>query len=444
VRPILLGQVDVNPILPSHYLIPDGEAHRFSDGRMYLYGSSDIRGSTAYCSHEYRVFSSNDLIDWTDGGVSFDSARSHAPAEAWLYAPDCMEYQGKYYLAYCTDGDREGIAVSDSPMGPFAAARPVQGADGDGIDPALFLDDDGQVYYFWGQYHLRGARLDMTNFSVVPASVQTHLLEEKKDGFHEGACIRKRGAWYYAIFADISRGRPTCLGYAMSRNPVGPYEKKGVIIDNIGCDPETWNNHGSIEQFQGKWYVFYHRACQGGRFTRRACIEPIAFNDDGTINEVEMTTQGCSPPIPATDVVEAWRACFFSGKLRTAVTDESDPKSGEHLTLIEDGAWAAFKYIDFGTGSISRFTVRAASAAEGGRIEVRLDHPDGPVIADCAVGKTGAWCNWKTFGAPVSGNPQGVHAVYLKFRGGLGRLFDLHDFEFEQRPGPRLNIYSFL
>jgi hypothetical protein len=420
----------MNPILPPHYLIPDGEAHRFSDGRLYLYGSSDIRGSTTYCSRQYRVFSSADLRHWEDHGISFDTAHSHAGFEAFLYAPDCMEFGGKYYLAYCTAGDREGMALSDSPSGPFRQARPLNGADFDAIDPALFVDDDQAVYYFWGQYHLRGGRLNMDDLAVDSSSVQTHLLTEKTDGFHEGASVRKRGGWYYLVYADISRGRPTCLGYAMSRHPLGPYEKKGIIIDNAGCDPETWNNHGSIEESEGGWYVFYHRACQGGRFTRRACIEPIRFNEDGTIDEVEMTTQGCSRPLLATAQVEAWRACLLSGGARTAVTDERDPQSGEHLSRIESGAWAAFKFIDFDSAPVSQFCTRAASASEGGKIKARLDDPEGRVIAECPVHGTGAWCNWKEFRAPLSETPTGVHAVYLTFEGGPGRLLDLQGFNF--------------
>ena len=421
----------MNPILPPHYLIPDGEAHRFSDGRIYLYGSSDIRGSTTYCSPEYRVFSSHDLVHWKDHGVSFQSAQSHAGGDALLYAPDCVEYRGKYFLAYCTIGNKEGMAISDSPAGPFAGAFPVKGADGDAIDPALFVDDDGQVYYFWGQFHLRGARLNLNDFSVDVSSLQTHLLEEQKDGFHEGASIRKRKNWYYLVYSDISRGRPTCLGYAMSRHPLGPYEKKGIIVDNMGCDPDTWNNHGSIEAFNGEWYVFYHRACQGGRFTRRACIEPIRFKEDGTINEVSMTTQGVSAPPPAGDSMEAWRACLLSGRLHTAVTNESDPESGEHLSMIEDGSWACYKFIDFGKGNASRFIVHAASAASGGTIEVRLDSPKGAIVAECAISKTGAWCNWKRFGTDLIQKPSGIHALYLTFKGGFGRLFDLQSFHFE-------------
>ena len=95
------------------------------------------------------------------------------------------------------------------------------------------------------------------------------------------ASIRKIGDWYYLVFADDSRNhKPTCLGYAMSKNPMGPYTYKGVIIDNIGADPAVWNNHGSIEMFDGQCYVFYHRSSHNSQKFRKACIEPVTIAKD--------------------------------------------------------------------------------------------------------------------------------------------------------------------
>lgn len=106
---------------------------------------------------------------------------------------------------------------------------------------------------------------------------------------HEGSYVVKRGSWYYYTFADVSRnGKPTCIGYAMSKSPMGPYEYKGVIIDNNGCDPSVWNNHGSLVEFKDKWYVLYHRATHSSVSMRKACIEPITFREDGTIEEAEI------------------------------------------------------------------------------------------------------------------------------------------------------------
>ncbi len=90
-----------------------------------------------------------------------------------------------------------------------------------------------------------------------------------------------------------------------------------MLIDNTGCDPQSWNNHGSIAEFNGQWYVFYHRSSQASNFNRRVCVEPIHFNPDGSIDEVEMTTQGIGWPLDARQTIEAWRACLLSGQVHT-------------------------------------------------------------------------------------------------------------------------------
>jgi hypothetical protein len=434
----------MNPILPIQHFVPDVEARQWADGRLYLYGSYDISGRTSYCSWEYRVFSSADLIHWQDHGESFRAAPPDASldwTDAPLFAPDCIHYNGRYYLFFCDAGNREGVASSHSPAGPFTDAAPIEGADRDAIDPAALLNDDGSVYYYWGQFHLRGAKLRPDLRGIEPATLRTDLLTEAADGFHEGASIRKRNGLYYLVYADISRGRPTCLGYATSDLPLGPFTKRGIIIDNLGCDPETWNNHGSIAEFNGRWYVFYHRSSQASNFNRRVCVEPIRFNDDGTIDEVEMTTQGVGAPLPATQRIEAWRACLLGGRVRTAVDGptERDPAVREYLTQIHGGDWAAFKYVDFDAQPVAAFQARAGSLAYGGVIEVRLDAPDGELIGSCRVPRTGGWQKWGEVSCSVT-RITGVRALYLVFRG-VGdkfvipkfdpeRLFDLESFWF--------------
>ena len=434
----------MNPVLPVEYFVPDAEARQWSDGRMYIYGSLDISGRTSYCSWEYRVFSSADLIHWQDHGESFRTAPPNASVSwtnAPLFAPDCVYYNGRYYLFFCNADNREGVAESLSPAGPFTNAHPIEGADRDAIDPAVLVDDDQQVYYYWGQFHMRAARLRPDLRGIQAETLNTDVINEALHGFHEGASIRKRNGIYYLVYADISRGRPTCLGYATSTQPLGPFTKGGIIIDNTGCDPESWNNHGSIAEFNGQWYVFYHRSSQASNFNRRVCIEPIHFNADGSINEVEMTTQGVGGPLPAVQPVEAWRACLLHGKVRTAADgpSENDPAVRERLTHIHMDDWAAYKYIDFDVQPVHRFCARAGSPADGGLIEVHLDAPDGEVIGVCDIPRTGGWQKWNTFTCPIK-SVTGVRAVYLVFkeRGDKfvipkfdpNRLFDLESFWF--------------
>ena len=433
----------MNPILPIQHFVPDVEARQWEDGRIYLYGSYDLSGRTSYCSWEYRVFSSVDLVHWEDHGPSFRSAPPNASV-AWtdapLFAPDCIYYNGRYYLFFCNADNREGVAESFAPTGPFTNAFPIEGADHDAIDPAVLVDDE-QVYYYWGQFHVRGARLRPDLHGLEVSTLHTDLLNEANHGFHEGASIRKRNGIYYLVYADISRGRPTCLGYAISHSPLGPFTKRGIIIDNTGCDPETWNNHGSIADYNGQWYVFYHRSSQASNFNRRVCIEPIYFNTDGSIDEVEMTTQGAGGPMPAARPIEARRACLLKGHVRTAALGptETDPAVREDLTQIHLDDCAAYKYVDFETHHVKRFHARAGSLAYGGQIEIHLDQPDGELIGNCQVPPTGGRQKWSIVSCPVK-DAKGVRSVYLVFKGtgdkfvipkfDPERLFDLESFWF--------------
>lgn len=117
--------------------------------------------------------------------------------------------------------------------------------------------------------------------------------------------MRKRNGIYYYVYPCVFRnGRPTCLAYATSKSPLGPFQYRGIIIDNAKCDPESWNIHGSIEEFHGQWYVFYHRSSGNCRANRRLCVEKIFFNDDGTIGEVKMTSQGAGDPFALGEQIE--------------------------------------------------------------------------------------------------------------------------------------------
>jgi hypothetical protein len=363
--------------------------------------------------------------------LSFDVAKSHSPSAERLYAPDCFYKDGKYYLLYCGDDGSEGIAVSDRPEGPFSHGLAIGGADRDGIDPAVLVGDDGRVYYFWGQHELRGGCLTDDLSSIDRSTFTPRILTEESDGFHEGASIRKRNGVYYLVYTDISRGRATSLAYATSKEPLGPYMKRGIIIDNTGCDPETWNNHGSIAEFNGKWYVFYHRSSQGSRFNRRVCVEPIQFNDDGSIDEVEMTTQGGSAALDATQTVDAYRACLLSGRIRSESIHPSNANEEYHenLTCIHNGDWASYKYLSF-REYIRAFCATVGSLTGGGAIEVHCDHERGPLLCACEIPNTGGWKMWQQIEAKLQEPVTGIHAIYLVFRGNRGRLLDLLDFSF--------------
>lgn len=371
-----------NPLLPSDAHYADGEARVGTDGRLYVYGSRDTDESR-YCSDEYRVISTSDMREWTVHDLAFSTDRvswagatvagfelaPHAtPTPPMLYAPDAIERGGRHYLYFCLSDESEGVAVSDSPTGPFHDARRLPAA---GIDPAVLLDDDGRGYYYWGQMSANGARLNADLVSLDEDSIVEGLVTVGDHGFHEGSSIRKRDGVYYLVFADESRGKPTCLGYATSASPLGPFTYRGVIVDNDGCDPASWNNHGSIAEFAGQWYVFYHRSSRGGRAMRRLCAEPIAFTSDGLIPEVPMTSQGAGDPYRPGERIPAWEACGLTGSVRIA------PVAGaEALTALATGDTAVFRYVET-TGAPFEVRVHGSGSA---RVEILIDDVEIAVV----------------------------------------------------------------
>lgn len=343
----------LNPFLPFSTYVPDGEPKVFGD-RLYLYGSFDLF-NRGYCCNQYHVFSCpvTDFSNWTDHGVSFTT--DEVPwSNASLYAPDALFYKGRYYLYFCLSDGTEGVAESDRPEGPFKNARQIT-SDGEpitGIDPSV-LEDDGHIYYTWGQFHLNVAELNEDLCSLKPETVHTDVLSNApgREGFHEGSSLRKIGGNYCLIYASEytddfpnSGSRPTKLDYAVSDTPYGVYERRGTIIDNDGCDPATWNNHGSVIQSGKCWFVFYHASSNNSAFSRRARAERLIVDARNClINKTTPSTNGFIETLLPEHINSPVNACkFFGGAFVTQTEDGRFPCVG-----LREGAGFRFSPILF-------------------------------------------------------------------------------------------------
>ena len=420
-----------NPIVPPGIYVADPSAHSWDGKNLYVYGTRDL-STDFYCSWQYPVLSTTDLKSWNMAENVFASkgGNDQVPySDRYLYAPDCQYHAGKYYLYYClaTNQNTEGVATSNSPTGPFTNAEIINTYGYNQIDPSSFIDDDGQAYYVWGQFTAKLAKMNPDMKSIDSTSIKEAVLTEDQHYFHEGAYMTKHNNIYYLVYADISRAeRPTCIGYAYSKNPMGPYTYGGVIVDNDHCDPEVWNNHGSIVEFNNQWYVFYHRSTHGSKMMRKACVEPITFNSDGTIDEVEMTSQGAGKPLPAHHEIDAARACLLFGNVRIEAIGENK----EALTKMKNTDKAAYKFIDF-AGGMEKIKVRALSGVDGGTISIRVGKPWSPPIGNVNISGGGDG-NFRTFSAEIQ-KTTGVQAVWLTFYGKKGEadFFQLDWFRFE-------------
>ncbi len=298
---ILIGNVCVaqNPFISNIYTA-DPSARVFND-TLYVYPSHDEDTATWFSMKDWHVFSTTDMQNWTDHGMAFSLKDiSWAKSEAW--APDCIKRNGKYYFYYPVEHSKIGVAVSDKPYGPFKdpldSALITTNSKGvvcnrDFIDPAVFIDDDGQAYLYMGQLVVNAIKLneDMISYDGV-----VHLLKGTDDFFEAVWMHKYKGNYYLSYSANSGE-----IKYCMSKNPLGPFEYKGVILPKMN----SGTNHHSIVEYKGQWYMFYHNSdlyfkkhpeeepkfgwgYEGSPhpFRRSICFDKLYYNEDGTIQEV--------------------------------------------------------------------------------------------------------------------------------------------------------------
>ena len=359
-----------NPYMPLWEHIPDGEPYVFEDPdnpgkqRVYVYGSHDDL-ITEYCGRDQVVWSApvEDLSHWRYDGTILvvDKNRDGEPLDSAgtadvLYAPDVTmttDKDGKKtYWLFPNDqtGYRNGlIAKSDRPDGPFEVCNwnkdnPNQV---DGVlqfDPAVFVDDDGRVYGYWGFERSYAAEFDPETMATVKPG--TEIVEDMISGrnqegvfsFFEASSIRKIKDKYVFIYSRFTKdgefGLPVSnytLAYAYSDAPLGPWTYGGTIIDGrarekdeqgnvIASATPDGNTHGSICEINGQWYVFYHRQTGTDEYARQAMVAPIDVKvEEGKggkveISEGEYNSQGFA--LNGLDPFEshsAGIACWYTG-----------------------------------------------------------------------------------------------------------------------------------
>ena len=391
-----------NPIISSQFTA-DPTARLFN-GRVYLYPSHDIVAPEGqrqdwFCMADYHVYSSDNLIDWTDHGViiSQENVPWGKPDGYSMWAPDCVEKDGKYYFYFPNApksgrGFAIGVGVADRPEGPFKLEQePIKGVSG--IDPCVLIDNDGSAYLYWSGMGIRGGKLkanmkeldgELQEVRMSPPNNQENAgqgprrqpqrilvggqqMEGLPEGFKEGPFAFRRGDWYYLTFpwvrGDTSNGQnPTeTLAYAMSRNPLGPWDFKGIIMAEH--DNHCWTNHHSLLERDGQWYLFYHRNYYSPNMDKRrsACIEKVTFNGDGTIREVKPTLRGVGT-MPATHRIDIDRYSAVADGVTVNYLDTTNYFNGWSASLPAKHSWVRFNDVDFSTVKDGYVVVRAKAS----------------------------------------------------------------------------------
>jgi hypothetical protein len=510
-----------NPYLPLWEHIPDGEPYVFDDPenpgkqRVYIYGSHDNL-KTMYCGRDQVVWSAptDNLNNWRyDGtilivdknaqGEAFDSA---ATADV-LYAPDVTlvtDSTGKktYYL-FPNDqaGGRNAlIAKSDRPDGPFEvcnwkSGNPNQAEGIYGFDPAVFVDDDGRVYGYWGFEHSYAAEIDPKTMCTVKPG--TKIIDGMVSGrydkgifsFFEASSIRKIKDKYVFIYSRFTKdgefGLPTSnytLAYAYSDHPLGPWSYGGTIIDARGRETNEQgdtiasgvidgNTHGSICEINGQWYVFYHRQTGTDEYARQAMVAPITVDvEEGaggkvTISEGEYNSEGfalgglnplerhsagiacwLTGPTPA---IHKWPNNIFSGSYVEAsygneVNYDKPYALKDNTNRVvnnTDGSIVGYKYFNFSETQDKqglRLSMNLIPGGIDGSIQVMADRPwisqGGKLLGTIALKADMPQTSTEiTLDLPELAKLSGKHALYFKFASATKQksLCTLEDFAFQ-------------
>ena len=345
-----------------------------------------------------------------------------------MWAPDVVEGpDGRYYLYYCMDFlPQIRVAVCDTPAGKYQYLGFVRHADGSVLgekegdliqfDPGVFMDEDGEIYLYSGNAPIRaeydhgnqGSQVmrlqpDMLTLKEEPRRLMPDVLNSAGTGFEgheffEASSIRKIHNRYYFVYSSVNSSE---LCYAVSDKPDSGYTYGGTLVDigDIGLNGRTreqavnalGNTHGGIECANGQWYVFYHRQTDRTNFSRQGCAEKITFGQDGSIQQVEVTSCGMNPgPLAGSGTYPARICCHLTGKQGVTFSHprvmkmdypyltqdgkDLEPESPQaqresqlpiqYVTNIQDGTVIGYKYFSF-QGKACEISVQVRGNAQG-------------------------------------------------------------------------------
>lgn len=423
-----------NPIVQTRFTADP--APMVYDGVVYVYvGEDSTVDNGFYNMTAWHCYSTTDMVNWTDHGPMMYSEDFEwaEPGSAW--AAQCIERNGKFYL-YTTVTDKNGggraigVAVSDSPTGPFkdALGKALCGPHWLYIDPTVFIDDDGTAHLYFGNPKLYHVELNDDMISLKTSIEEIEMTTEgfgeriggdndHKTNYEEGPWAFKRDGLYYMVYAGC--GVPENICYSTAPTPTGPWTYGGVIMNN----KNSTTIHPGIIEYKGKNYFFYHGGdLQGCAWNRRAAaVEEFEYGADGSI---PLMIQSLG--IKAVDTLDPYKKteaetiCWSEG-LKT----EKDSDDGVYITSIEMGDYIKLENVDFGSEGAGGF-IASVRARANGKIDIRIDSMFGNQLGTIEVKKGSGWQTSATALKSVTG----VHDLYLVFMSDSENAFDFDYWQF--------------
>jgi len=437
-----------NPIIRDIYTA-DPSAHVWQDGRLYIYPSHDVAPPQG-CDlmDQYHVYSTNDMVHWTDHGVILiaKDVSWGRPEGGFMWAPDCAYKNGTYYFYFphptgagnlWNSTWKIGIATSSKPDSGFVCQGYIQGLESY-IDPCVFIDDDNQAYFYYGGGGVcKGGKLK-DNMIEIDGQMQDMVgLQD----FHEATWVHKRNGVYYLSYADNYSPGGNQMRYAMSSNPLGPWTYGGVYISSTGSSTD----HGSIVEYKGEWYAFYHNsALSGNDWLRSVCVDKLYYNNDGTIQMVNQTKDfgtpfgGTARNIPGTIEAEDFNSggqgfgysdnspLVNEGGKKDYRTDSTDIgvdlesySAGEiNIGFTNSGEYTNYTINATQTGTYDIQSIVASGLTNGGSFMLKIDDKD--VSGTLNVpGAPNHWSTWETVTSSGIALTQGIHVFTWLTYGGM-------------------------
>ncbi|HOK26120.1 MAG TPA: family 43 glycosylhydrolase [Bacteroidales bacterium] len=419
---LFIGLYAQNPIIRNQFTA-DPTARVFN-GKVYLFPSHDIPAPERFprkdwfCMEDYHVFSSSNLTEWTDHGVIVSQYNVNwVDTNSFsMWAPDCVERNGKYYFYFPANVNAKygkgfgiGVAVADKPEGPYVPQpEPIKGVRG--IDPCVLIDEDGQAYLYYSLNRIFVAKLKENMLELDSEPVVIANLPAK--GLIEGPFVFERNGIYYLTYPHVEN-KTERLEYAIADSPMGPFKVAGVIMDEspTGC----WTNHHSIVEYNGQWYLFYHHNDYSPKFdkNRSARIDSLFFNADGTIRKVVPTLRGVGLT-SARDRIEIDRYSQISDKgVSLAFIDTLNTFKGWKIRLGMQNAWVKYNSVDFGNKKLKSVNVRVFSLS-GSVLQIKVDSADGLLLGEV---KIPSGVEWTTVRSRIKNSPKGVHHLVVILKG---------------------------
>ena len=415
------------------------------NGRMYVYTGHDEDGADFFWMQEWRVYSTVDMVNWTDHGSPL-ALESFSWADDRAWAAQTVERDGKFYWYICahskiSNGMAIGVAVSDSPTGPFkdAIGKPLfENGSWDHIDPTVLIDSltpnpsprergtlgEGskkvQAWIMWGNPQVYYAKLNDDMISIDGEVKKLDMTEEAfggpimskrekgkkyKDSYVEGPWLRKVDSSKFKVPSSkayqllyAAGGVPEHISYSTAPHPTGPWTYAGEIMPL--CDTKSFTNHCGVADYKGHSYFFYHtgKLPKGGGFGRSVAVEEFQYNPDGSFPTIMPTDEGVKP-IAAFNPYQKVQAetMAFSRGVKTEQNDEI----GVYVSDIHNGDYIKLQNVKFDGNTPKQFSARVASGLRGGQIEVRIDSLKGALLARLEVPGTGGWEKWQTLSADI-------------------------------------------